>query len=416
MMKSNTISKDIFKKREFLFLILILSAYTFISSLSFFFKIDSINFSVPFRFLIFIFSLFLIFNTSIFNQINKKLFYSFVFFWLLYLVKAIYSFNKHQYNKEFLDQEYEIYMRIIINCFTPCLALLVLNYQKMDSYKVLKITYVVFTIMLSVNAIHEMLVNRLGVTNGIFAMYYISSGHLGTTLCVFSLYYLLFTNASQQKNTLYLITLLLGLFTIYISGARSPLLALVIVFFYFVVLKREIKYFLYFFTIITLMVFIIYWIGKENSLESDFVKRTYTWIFEGNTSGRGYYFYRGIDTFLCSPFLGGRILYEDGMYPHNIFVEVLMSVGLVGAIAFFVLFLDVIKSVKKIIIIRQGNQSFTLFFALWLQYFILVQTSYSINSNVEFWYLSAIIIALCNNDKYEKTKSSHSSWNPSRNH
>jgi O-antigen ligase len=91
---------------------------------------------------------------------------------------------------------------------------------------------------------------------------------------------------------------------------------------------------------------------------------------------------------------GGRVVFEDGMYPHNLFVDILMSTGLVGMILFIIYFKFVVQSFIKVLKnIKKYKESGILAF-FFLQYFILVQTSGNIYSSFEFWYFGAVIIGL----------------------
>jgi len=242
-------------------------------------------------------------------------------------------------------------------------------------------------------------------TNGIFSVYYISSGHIGSSLVILSSYLLWFkyTSVTMINKQILLIGILLGLFAIYISGARSPVLALVVVGFYFILLKKRLKFFYFFLLFLFFSVILLYILKQVLHSESAFVVRNYSWIFEGNTSNREPYFSRAIEIFKNNILVGGRVLYEDGMYPHNIFLELLMSGGVVLFLLFGLIFFPVIKNRKIFLKMNQSNLYIIPLFSLWLQYFILVQTSYNIHSNPEFWYFSSIIIGISLKNYNEKT-------------
>lgn len=128
----------------------------------------------------------------------------------------------------------------------------------------------------------------------------------------------------------------------------------------------------------------------------------YNWLFEGDNSLRTPLFKRGLAIFKANPVFGGRVLYEDSSYPHNIFIELLMSTGIIGLILYFVKFLPLFRTGNYFLMIKANNAQVEIF-VLFIQYFVLVFTSYSLPSTPEFIQLSAVIIGLSLNRNYEKT-------------
>lgn len=140
------------------------------------------------------------------------------------------------------------------------------------------------------------------------------------------------------------------------------------------------------------------------------------WIFEGDTSSREPLFIRAITIFKENILVGGRVLYEEGMYPHNIFLELLMAGGILLLILFGLIFYPLIKSVKHFLNFSDSKFYILPLFGLWLQYFILAQTSYNIHSNSDFWYFSCVVIGISINIFNEKIKSNDGGRNPSGNY
>ncbi|WP_394758938.1 O-antigen ligase family protein, partial [Flavobacterium sp.] len=253
--------------------------------------------------------------------------------------------------------------------------------------------------------------------SGIFSVYYISSGHFGVSLVILASYLLFFKsyNESIIKKEILIIGILLGIFAIYISAARSPLLALLVIFLYFIILKNKYKYIYVFIFLLLLGILSIYVCKEILHLESAFIVRNYSALFEGNTSGREPYFTRAIQIFKDNPLLGGRIMYEDGMYPHNIILELLMSGGILILFLFGLIFIPILKKIKYFLRFSDSKYYVLPVVGLWLQYLILAQTSNNIYSNPDFWYFSSVVIGISINIYNEKIKSNDGSWNPSRN-
>ncbi len=402
------------KKKELLLLIVLLGGYVFVSILANLFAVNSRLFSVPYRFVAFVFSSIILFeNINRLKKVSKIIF----LFWIFYFVKAYYSFHNDNYNLDFLDKENEIYIRIFIMNLFPCLALVSLDYKVVD-YKAF--IFYLFWIMFSALVINFLYtffyLKDYNKVSGVFSVYYISSGHFGASLVIFSTYLLLFKpKANLIQPKFLIIGILLGIFAIFISAARSPVLALFIVGLYYILLKRKLKYLYIFLIIIILLIFLIYLSKQILNIENAFVERNYVAIFEGDSSGRESLFSKSFPIFKDHLLLGGRFLYEDGMYPHNIFLELLMSGGILLLTIFGLIFYPLIRELNFFFKFSNSKFYFLLIFAFWIQYFTFAQTSCGINSNVEFWYFSSVVIGISINIYNEKTKSNDGRRNPSRN-
>lgn len=118
--------------------------------------------------------------------------------------------------------------------------------------KTINYIFWILIIMLAINFLYTVFyLENFNSISGIFSVYYISSGHFGASLVLLSCYLLIFKTDTLpiiDKKTL-MLAIPIGLFAIYISAARSPVLALVVVGLYFILLKKKIKflYFFYFF-------------------------------------------------------------------------------------------------------------------------------------------------------------------------
>lgn len=388
---------------EFLFIITLLVGYIIVSSIPNIFFFKSRYVLVLYRIFIFLFSVYIIYNNK--SKYNKKNLYSILvllLFWLFYFIKTIYSFNNDIYFPFFEIDQYEIYFRILIIIIIPCIAILSIDYEK-ELIKYL-VAYIFFTllIMLTINFFYTILIsNNFNQSSGVFSISTFSEGHIGVSILTISLYFLMF-NFNEEKiinKTILFLGLFLGLFAIYISASRSPVLAILIIMTYFVVLKKTKKIFIIFMCLLIFILVFTYISQKFLNIESAFLKRNYLWFFEGNTNGRGYYFVRAINIFLDNIFFGGRVLYENGMYPHNIFLELLMAGGIILLVLFFLMTYPLFSRISFFLNFSRSNYFIIPIFGLWIQYFILAQTSNYLLTNTEFWYFNTFIISFLNKFK-----------------
>lgn len=399
---------------EIWFLLLIVVGYTFFSAFATPFSIENTRiFSLPYRVLILIFSVYIIYKNFSLQKFKNIAVYSILLFWFFYFIKSYISFTNDFYEAKFAKTFSEIYVRIIIIVLVPSLALLFINYKKLDLSIVAKGFFYVLLLMLSLNFIYAISTPYIVYMNFIFSMYYISYGHLGASLTIVSLFLLLFKQKEMSRNIL-IYGLFLGLATIVIAGARSPFLAIMLVIPYLLILHKNYKLILLYLALLLVSIIAIYILGKDGNQDFIFATRTYNWLFKGDTSLRMPLFQHATEIFKSNVFLGGRTLYKDGMYPHNIFLELLMATGFLGFIIYFLKFIPVIKN-YFLFTTKIKNTKHIFFFAIFLQYFILVFTSYSIYAVPEFLYFSSIIIGISLNNQNEEIESNDGCRNSSRN-
>lgn len=397
------------------FILLIVVGYTVFSAFAIPFQIENSRiFSVPFRILIFGLSVFIIYKNFSSAKFTNIAVLSLITFWLFYFFKSYLSFTNDVYSEIFKLQFSEIYSRIIIIAMVPSLALLFINYKKINFALVAKAFFYVLMVMLIFNLIYAAVMPYGIQIRYIFSMYYISYGHLGTTLALLSIFFLLFKPKEISSYFLYF-GLILGIVTILIGGARSPFLAIMVVIPYLLILKKNYKLIALFLVLLLLSVVVIYIFGKSDDYHLMFIDRTYLWLFEGDNSLRTPLFNKGIEIFKANPIIGGRTHFEDGMYPHNIFLELLMATGILGLILYFLKFIPVFKNFRYFLF-KNKNAYHILFFTLFLQYFVLVITSFTLYSVPEFLYFSNIIIGISISNSNEENESNDGSRNPSRNY
>lgn len=334
-------------------------------------------------------------NISIIKE-RKVLVAAFVTFFSFYLFKLYHTIPDLNLPADALQKlKYSIYYFGFVVIPVPVVALLSLNYEKIDFKKFFRIVFWLYFILLAINFIHTHFIFDNYSSNGrsgIFRLYYITVGHYGLSLVIMALYSFLIL---KIKGFQYIIAVFLGLFPMYVAAARSPVLALVIILFVFLMLLNKRKYWISFFSLILLSFLALYFI-YQSKIAEDFIffKRLNAAIFENNASGRAFYLNSGIEIFREHPLIGGNALLSDGAYSHNIFIDILMSTGLLGMVLFIIYFKFVIRSFFKVLknIYKYKESGILIFF--FLQYLILAQTSGSLYLSFELWYFGAAVIGL----------------------
>lgn len=404
---------EVIKKQtvEFLFIFFLTFGYIFFYSLAV--PFDSLNtyFSIPFRIVMIIVSFYII-CTNFENIKKRKMTAVFmVLFWVFYLIKANYSFKSGVFLPKVMKNEYQVYVRAIFLNLIPYIAVLSINLSKDMMMKLNRWAFNFLLIIIGISSVYVIFVTQVFErASGIFASYYISVGHYGLSLVILSVFYYF---QSPQKKLKPILGILLGVFTIFISSARSPMLAALILAVIFLIYLNKLKYWIAFISFVIIFMIGIYYLKQSSLSDFAFVNRMYDGIFRGDGYGRSVNILKGWDIFKSNVLVGGNILFEDGVYPHNIFVEVLMSMGIIGFVLFCLYFKDLIKFRLAYIKDHLYNIPYFLFF---IQYFILVVTSYTIFANMEFWSFAAMAVSIILFCYDEKIKSNDCRGNTAGNH
>jgi O-antigen ligase len=97
-----------------------------------------------------------------------------------------------------------------------------------------------------------------------------------------------------------------------------------------------------------------------------------------------------ISQFLAHPVIGSAYLELEQLdYPHNIFIETVMALGVVGGIVFAIVLISAGR--KAILLVNQGELLIPLLF---VQYFVGVQFSGAIYGQSPFWATVALLVGL----------------------
>lgn len=242
-------------------------------------------------------------------------------------------------------------------------------------------------------------------------------GYSGATLFVMSFY--LSVRLLKTSLWLFVLSVIISLFAGYmtiISGERGPIIwGLVSLCFCFFITSNKIAKNI----VLFLFLFILLYLNIDFLINvlSDFAPKTadkiYSTIYEGNTSGRldmdnpnsSSVYGDAIKQFLSSPLWGSyfRITRDysfsfRGYYPHNVFLEFLLTMGLLGFIP-FCLFLYRAFHSFRIQIRRQNLLSMMGVFVLFIFTFLRLQSSGTIYLNIEFWlyfYLMSVMPLIAN--------------------
>ncbi|MCO5235639.1 MAG: O-antigen ligase family protein [Chitinophagaceae bacterium] len=200
-------------------------------------------------------------------------------------------------------------------------------------------------------------------------------------------------NKTTPINKLYLMLIIvLAATPFFLGSSRGSLIALIFPFLLMMVLTKKLKSNLRLITIILVgLIGIIYFSEYFGSSLIDRFTQTGSDIQKGNEEAvRTVMWRNAFDQFTANPIMGDRLKVEGfDIYPHNVFIEILQSTGLLGFIPFFIL--TIITFVKSLGIFRY-KPAFSWISILFLQ--CLVQNLFSGGIFSASWLLLSMALVI----------------------
>jgi len=306
-------------------------------------------YSIPLRLLMIV--IMTIFIKRNFKNLRKSKDVIFVFFCfsLIYLIKILFT-NEVFGNYRYSQLEYFFYY--VSYCFLPFLFFSSIDLSKYFNH--IKNGLFVSGLLLSVLTIisfRQLLesggiarISQLSYQTGEAVISPLALAYSGSLTIIVCLFCLFFEKNNFKKSLIYLIAIILSLIPFFLGASRGALLSVglcVILYFFLSSIKGKTV-----FLVLSVISFPFFLFMIELSGTGLFV-RTSSTIDSGNSSGREYLWADAINEFKDNPVFGGRIE-VSGIYPHNIFLEVLMAMGAVGFVVFILFIIFSMLKLKKI--------------------------------------------------------------------
>ena len=221
-------------------------------------------------------------------------------------------------------------------------------------------------------------------------------GQTGCALALTSLFGFVHYKKSHLK-ILFIITFAVGLLSIARAGSRSPVVVLALVsIFYMIARLGKVKGLLVLSTVVGLILININAIiGLLSSLGSSLAVRLTSMIQDRETSGRDVIYANTLSIIEESPIFGSFYLIPKGIgaggYPHNYFLEVFMTTGMVGGTIFLAL---VLYSVYRSYSLIKAQHFSSWIVVLYLQILVYGMFSTGLYTSQDFWVLLFFIGSL----------------------
>lgn len=239
-----------------------------------------------------------------------------------------------------------------------------------------------------------------GMSDEILLINPISFGIYGGYLILTSTTFLLFFKSLVPKTISFLF-FGLGLINLILSTSRGPFLftligVILLLILYVSFSKKSYKLWrkaILLIAISSTLIVLLFTELEKAGLDIGIIQRavnTKESIQSGEKEGRNDLYSEGINMFLDSPVFGKQlVLQSTASYPHNIFIEVMMSTGIIG---FSLYFITIICFFIRLMKFKNHSLNFIFFLAVFFLAFGISQTTGNIYQSVECWLLMALIL------------------------
>ncbi len=202
-----------------------------------------------------------------------------------------------------------------------------------------------------------------------------------------SLYNLFYEKPTFSKKIINILIIIVALVPFLLGASRGSIFSLLFPFIFFLLFKKgkslsRSVIIAFSFLVFSSLAFLI---------AQNFGSSAFTRVFSiasdidsgSDSAARLDIWYTSILQFLNNPFFGDYVLNRKwNFYPHNLFVEVIMSTGIIGFIPFCVLIFQAFTKTIRIIKYKSEESWVTIIF---LQGFIMSSFSGSVTDNIIFW-------------------------------
>jgi O-antigen ligase len=277
---------------------------------------------------------------------NKNTLILLLIFWGIYFFKVMIHFNT---NADMSLEWYEYIFYSFSYCVLPFITFILSDFKKFKNVILNSLIFSGFSLGVTSLFLYKHLI-IMGISRLNQAQYITGEQTLnplalayGGTLVISLILFKFFFKKNSLFEKIYLsLTFILSFIMLFLGSSRGSLVVLIIsllVLLYFQ--KTKVKLFLV--PVIFMTIPLIQY-GADLVGSNIFERVDNTITFGSKLSFRNEVYNLAFNEFIENPFIGGRIE-VNGTYPHNIFLEILMSMGILGFILFLVL---LIKSFSKV--------------------------------------------------------------------
>lgn len=383
-----------------------MSGYELLAGLTQFAGVVSTPYSISFRALIAVASMWLLVsNVSRLRSQSSLLAVGFVVFWLLYSLRILYDSIYPHYDMMYSWWYYASW--VVGSCFLPMMAMVSWSPTPIESRQAAKW-------LLGLLLVAGLLALLLGTAtpeegrrsaNDFYGRFHLSAlnpismGHLGGSIFLLTFWHTLQGGGSAKQiwawRLFAVLAICLGGGLLIAANSKGPLLSVVVCLAFMVVLAQGATRRFVLWTLVTLASLFV---PLAYIAENSFGIPTYSRMVEaslitgGSTPERLQRLAAGLGDFISSPILGSRIEESQfGGYPHNIILEALMGTGVLGGALLFVLLATLFF---KAACVYRAMPVYGWVCVLFVQHLVAAQVSGAVYTVNYLWMTAGVLIGL----------------------
>jgi O-antigen ligase len=289
---------------------------------------------------------------------------------------------------------YEIMLLAIGTAFLPAIALFTIKDSRLiiRTFDLLIISYLIICSMAFLSGDFYLNSKRLA---GNSILNPITLGHFAASGII-----LVIVKFSSTRNLNYanrnlfwsFVCLIVFSSVLVMASSRGPVVSLILTLAYFIIPKTRLINLKNLVSALTFIVVMSSILLASSGLIDNFSNRMVVNLGDDQSLGeaRVFLWAEGIKIFLENPIFGKQTTTSMG-YPHNIIIEMLMALGIIGTAVFFYI---VLKCLKKINRLREMDSLLVWPGLLFIQYLIGSFFSGTIYSNNMLWYCTALVLTI----------------------
>lgn len=309
-------------------------------------------------------------------------------FLLLYGLRLAWNIYIDGYKQLIFNNDITCFVYLIFLCFIPYIAFRKMPWAIIDMKSILRVLIYImlFGLIISIKSFYSVIAAGFQHFQGrAFANELLDSigyGHLALTF-IFACYCYLKLEVNKKK-WIYYIFISFGLLSMGLANARSPFIVLFFCLFISLIRRLSIKTIVFSFIVVALIGSNLEYISDffVEKFNSPFIERlmnSYELGMVDASSGRDVLFSLGWKMFTNNPIIGESLVITEGEYAgsyvHNSIIEVLMGMGLIGGLFYFIINAIAFISAYRLI---EVNSKYSFFAFVFFQYFIILQFSRSL--------------------------------------
>ncbi|WKT73381.1 O-antigen ligase family protein [Acinetobacter variabilis] len=371
--------------------------FPIVAILSQIFSLNSTSLSIFIRFVVFSLSFLLIGFTLKYIKLIRRyeIFLILMLFWILYICRLI---DLTFFTRADLINSYWYYwIWAIGTCFFPFIAISLFQvrdfsiYKKIFNYLFISLFVAVPLVIIFGSTEIPSDILEESVDTGRFrlnSLNPISVGSLGALLALLAYWLYFDLKLKIYKNIFLMLSFFLGLYLMILANSRGPIVGFFVVLIFITLKYIDIRILLKSMFVLISLFIVFYFVNLDELLVGNR-------FFDSNSvetaleDSRVYIYKNSLNIFFDNPLLGSNIIDPiSRLYPHNLFIESLISTGLIGGIFYSTGVLILLyASMRKVPNDILGIS------ILFLYNFVISLLSGAIYNSTSFWISCGIILS-----------------------